>query len=48
MSLKLRGLADFEMARVTKKIPPKIGERSLKIVENKGSSGCRFFGLPLC
>jgi hypothetical protein len=42
MSLKLKDLADSAAARVTKKIPPEISERSLKVVENKCRKNARF------
>jgi hypothetical protein len=48
MSLKLNGLADCETARAPGKIPKKIGERSLKVIENKRSKVCQFFGPPQC
>jgi hypothetical protein len=42
MSLKLKGLSDSAVARVTEKIPPEISERSLKVVENKCRKNVRF------
>jgi hypothetical protein len=42
MSLKLRYLAVFAGAWAAKKIPPKIGERSRNVIENKRRKNFRF------